>query len=939
TSSLSTERGQETKLEMAAEIVSAATGVMNPLIGKLTTLMGDEYKKLKGVRKEVAFLKDELSAMNASLEKLEFMEKLEPNTKNWRDHVREMAYDMENCIDDFMQDIGGANANASAGFVKRMSRRLKTLRVRHRIAGQIEELKARAVEANERRIRYKIDDCNTSCGSVDIDPRISVIYKDVVGLVGTDGPKKEVVSLLTLTEKKHKVVSIVGFGGLGKTTLANQVYVDLEGQFDCKAFIPVSQKPDMPWLLNSLRLKLGINESSHICEVEDIIGQLREHLADKRYFIIVDDLWDEEAWDIIRCAFPKNGNGSRVIVTTRVEDVAISACSYNREHIYKMKPPSSEDSRKLFMNRVFGSENKCPSNFEEVSNEILKKCGGLPLAIITIASLLASRRERSRNDWESIQNSLGAQFAINPTLKGMRSILNLRYMNLPLHLRTCFLYLGMYPEDYEIQRDDLVRKWIAEGFIINLHGTNLEDVGISYFNELVNRSLIQPAMDIFGNVCYKVHDMMLDLILSKCAEDNFNSVTYTSKDMTRPSNCMYRIRRLSLISAIDRTSETLSWTVPNSTSQLRSLVWFGDCKSIPRLSQLKYIRVLSFEYPGLIVRSRLDVTAISQLFQLRYLKVPTYYYAKLPTEIRGLVHLDTLDVPLGSIPSDIEHLPRLSNLTIGLHAMIGLPERIGIMESLHTLHGFLLHRTPLEALEGLGKLTNLRSLKLDSYDDGECNLLEKAKLDALASSFCKLRNLKYLRMTKGDHDDKDDILGSVSDPPTLIEEMELSSWKMLGVPKWIGDLSCLHSLELSVREAKNDAITILGGLPSLVYLYLWVATCPKEEAVIVSKGLFPVLEHLRFISEEDVTAYLGIEAGAMPKLRELSMLLRVPQWGGAAPVGIEHLLGLQQISLTVWCNEKESPEQVKLEVRPAFSNAVQLHPKPPSVDIECHPWL
>ncbi|XP_073358286.1 disease resistance protein RGA5-like [Aegilops tauschii subsp. strangulata] len=625
--------------------------------------------------------------------------------------------------------------------------------------------------------------------SVDIDPRISVIYKHAAALVGTDGPKKEVVSLLTVTEKKLKVVSIVGFGGLGKTTLSNQVYNDLDGQFDCKAFIPVSQKPDMPRLLNSLRLKLGINDSSGICEVQDIIDQLREHLANKRYSIIVDDLWDEEAWDIIRCAFPENGNGSRVIVTTRVEAVAISACSYHYEHI-----------------------------------EILKKCGGLPLAIITIASLLASRRERSRNDWENIQNSLGAQFAINPTLKGMRNILNLSYMNLPLHLRTCFLYLGMYPEDYEIMRDDLVRKWIAEGFVSNSHGKNLEDVGISYFNELVNRSLIQPVIDRLGRVCYKVHDMMLDLILSKCAEDNFNSV--------------------------------------------------------------------------------------------------------------GLVHLDTLDVGYGSIPSDIEHLPRLSNLTMGLNGKIGLPERIGIMESLRTLHGFQLQSSSLEAIEGLGKLTNLRSLKLSNFDGDDSNLLEKAKFDAWVSSICKLRNLKYLRMI-GYHDDKDDILGSVSDPPALIEEMYLGSWKMLGVPKWIGDLHCLHSLELSVWETRNDAITILGGLPSLVSLDLTVVTCPKEGAVIVSKGLFPVLEHLRFYSKEDVTAYLGFEAGAMPKLQKLILQHNERSWGGAAPVGMEHLLALQQISLFVFGNEKESREQVKLKVQSALRNAVQLHPRRHSLDINC----
>ena len=365
-----------------------------------------------------------------------------------------------------------------------------------------------------------------------------------------------------------------------------------------------------------------------------------------RYFVIVDDLWDQGAWEIIRCAFPENGNGSRVIVTTRVEAVAISACSCHCKHIYRMKPLSTEDSRSLFMKRVFGSENMCPSNFEKVSTEILKKCAEIPLAIITIASLLACRRERSRNDWENIRNSLGAQFATNPTLKDMRSILNLSYMNLPLHLRTCFLYLGMYPEDYEIMRDDLVRKWIAEGFVSNSHGKNLEDVGISYFNELVNRSLIQPAIDRLGRVCYKVHDMMLDLILSKCAEDNFNSLAYSSEDMTRLHGCTYKIRRLSLVSQVDRiTKKTISWRASDSISQVRSLVWFGDCKSIPRLSQLKYIRVLSFECPNSFGDSHLDLTAISQLFQLRYLKVSNYWSAELPSEIRGLVHLDTLDVP------------------------------------------------------------------------------------------------------------------------------------------------------------------------------------------------------------------------------------------------------------------------------------------------------
>ena len=237
-----------------------------------------------------------------------------------------------------------------------------------------------------------------------------------------------------------------------------------------------------------------------------------------RYFVIVDDLWDQGAWEIIRCAFPENGNGSRVIVTTRVEDVASGACYNFPGCIYKMKPLKEQDSRHLFFNRVFGSKNDCPEHFKEISARILRKCGGLPLAIITISSILASQEARSPNEWESIVSSLGAKISTKSTFEEMRGILNLSYIHLPAHLRPCFLYLGMYMEDREIMRDDLVRQWIAEGFVCNLHGVALDDVALSYFNELINRSLIQPEKTHYGEVlACRVHDIMLDLILSKCA--------------------------------------------------------------------------------------------------------------------------------------------------------------------------------------------------------------------------------------------------------------------------------------------------------------------------------------------------------------------------------------------------------------------------------------
>nr|UBY07247.1 NBS-LRR disease resistance protein [Dasypyrum villosum] len=868
----------------SAPTVSATMGVMNPLLSKLATLMGDEYRKLKGVRKQASFLMRELGAMRAALEKLELMDVLGPLAKNWRDHVREMSYDMENCIDDFMRQFGGSDAKA--GLIKQTARRLKTLRERHRIADQMEELKALALEANERRMRYKIDDCVDSSSSVvPVDPRISAIYKEAAGLVGIDGPREELVSWLIDTEKKLKVVSIVGFGGLGKTTLARQV-------------------PDMTSLLCGLQLKLGMEESSHIREVQDIIDRLREHLKHKRYLIVVDDLWDQSAWNIISCAFPEDGNGSRVIVTTRLGD---------------------QDSRSLFYNRVFRSEDGCPPQFKEVSAEILKKCGGLPLAIITIASLLASRQARSRSEWESIRDSLSAKFATKPTLEEMRSILNLSYMHLPLYLRACFLYLGMYPEDRKISKVDLVRQWVAEGFVSNLHGSSLEDAAKSYFHELINRGMIQPEDTICGEVfSCSIHDMMLDLILSKCGEDNFIRVAYDYKDMAQRDGCNYRVRRLSLKLSADSAT---SGTIATSLTQIRSFAWFGESKYTPPLSEFKYLRVLLFEFPD-YREMVVDLTAAGQLFQLRYLKVSAASGSiELPTEIHGLVHLETIDMDCRTaqnIPSDIVMLHRLSHLILPRDT--GLPNGIGNMKSLRTLRCYCMGKSSLDDIEGLGELTNLRELTLTKSYKFD---MVKAGVEALVSSIANLCDLKFLYLACNlQH--YVDLLDSISDPPLRMENLRLGGWPFYKVPKWIGDLHCLHRLSLCVERLRTDGVHVLGQLPSLVYLSLKVLCIPQDSAVIICTGSFPVLECLALRSrDDDATACMGFEAGAMPKLRRLVLGVHDRWCGGSAmPAGMVHLLSLEQIHV-----DNMSSVHDDCDVESAFRNAAQVHPRCPPVTI------
>lgn len=273
---------------MSTIAVSAYKGVIGSVLAKLRELMTGDIccATFVGVsRREILFLRDELTAMNALLEKLDDAEELDLEAKHWRNQVREMAYDIEDCIDDFTSNV--ESIDATAGFLDKACHFLKTCRAHLEAAWQINDLKTRLQEINERRKRYRVSDSISSTASpVIVDPRISAFYREAASLVGIDSPKRELTGMLMGEEKQLKVMSIVGFGGLGKTTLASQVYREVGGQFHCKVFVSVSQKPDMVRLLTSVLLQLK-QHPSHACGVQDLINSLRKYLLDKRYIFQV----------------------------------------------------------------------------------------------------------------------------------------------------------------------------------------------------------------------------------------------------------------------------------------------------------------------------------------------------------------------------------------------------------------------------------------------------------------------------------------------------------------------------------------------------------------------------------------------------------------------------------------------------------------------------
>ena len=223
------------------------------------------------------------------------------------------------------------------------------------------------------------------------------------------------------------------------------------------------------------------------------------HFGVDRYFIVFDDVWEVRTWEAIELALVENNLGSKVITTTRNFDVAKASGK-----VYKLKPLSCDDCMKSFYTRLSGADRK----FHEISEKILKKCAGIPLAIITMASLLAGKPEC---EWSMVYNYIDLDTGGNREAEDTMTILSFSYYDLPPDLRTCLLYLSTYPEEYEIKKDSLIWKWIAEGFINPDRGKTLFELGERYFNDLINRSLLIQVVEAWdGRVSgCRIHDMVL----------------------------------------------------------------------------------------------------------------------------------------------------------------------------------------------------------------------------------------------------------------------------------------------------------------------------------------------------------------------------------------------------------------------------------------------
>ncbi|KAL7131933.1 hypothetical protein ABFS83_12G038200 [Erythranthe nasuta] len=609
-------------------------------------------------------------------------------------------------------------------------------------------------------------------------------------VVGIEDEATIIVDQLTGGEKQLVVISIFGMPGIGKTTLARKLYDGPAAlnRFDRRAWIVVSEKYQRRRLLVDILQSICDLDRDRMSsmDAESLGVEIHKTLKGRRYLIVMDDVWASAVLDDVGRYLPDDGNESRILITSRLKDVAPPGST-----VRTLPFLSHEQCWDLLKRKLFRGGDPPPQDLIDVGKKIAALCQGLPLAVVVIAAVLANMGNR-KGLWDEVAGNLS--FKISTDSSMCMKILELSYEHLPAHLKPCFLYFGAFPEDSEIPVGKLTSLWIAEGFVLEQGQKSARDVAEGYLTDLVDRSLVLIAKSRSGGgvrAC-SIHDLLRELCLRKAKQENFMNV------ITDRFSVYERNHRVCIPpESIDVESRPFGL-------HIRS--WLGHWPGISFIySRMKLLRVLDLSAKN----DPINVSGIEQLVHLRYLAVRVTE-DHIPPSIGRLENLEFLLLyGPGSveITEDFLNLVKLRHLHIAEHATFG--------ESCHRRAALAEKSFRMDSLESISGLWII-------HEDDE---------KVLRCFFPRVRRLKCATKPLWDSSEKCHRYVALDDCLTMLESLNISylGSEYLKLPDTLNLPSSLKKLTLHDFKLSRNEMSMIGRLPKLEALKLLYAVFDGKE--------------------------------------------------------------------------------------------------------------
>ncbi|XP_058764476.1 putative disease resistance protein RGA4 [Vicia villosa] len=868
-----------------------AEAVLELVLHNLNSLIQKKIGLFLGFDQHFNSLSSLLTTIKATLEDAEEKQFTDRAIKDWLLKLKDAAHVLDDILDECATQVlemeyEGLSHKVQSSFL--FSFHPKHVAFRYKIAKKMKRIRERLDEIAEERSKFHLTQIvrEERSGVLDWRQTTSIISQPQV--YGRDESKERIVDLLVGDASQLddlSVYPIVGLGGLGKTTLAQLVFNHerIVNHFELRIWVCVSDDFSLKRMTKAI-IESATKKACENLDMEPLQRRLQDLLRRKRYLLVLDDVWNEkqEKWQTLRSMLACGGKGASILVTTRLAKVAEIM---GTRPPYELSTLSDIDCWELFKQRAFGPNEVERAELVVIGKEILKKCGGVPLAAIALGSLLRFKREE--NEWlyvkESKLWSLQDEDCVMPALR-------LSYLNLPVKLRQCFAFCALFLKDERISKKFLIELWMVNGFISSNEMLNEEEIGNGVWNELYWRSFFQDIeTDIFGKITsFKMHDLVHDLAQS------FSDEVCCILDGDGMPSTSERIRHLSFYRGGSFKGVNLVRLRSIKSLKTYTIPGVDGNRLLPHILKFYSLRALDLKLMNEVPFS------IGHLKYLRYLNLSSGDFETLPESICKLWNLQILILDechkLQKLPNNLIRLKALQHLSLNFCEKLSrLPPQIGKLTSLTTLsmyavgnkRGFLLAELGQLSLKGALHIKHLERVK-SVTDAKEANMFSK-HLNHLWLSWDRTEESQL-------QENVEQILEVLQPHIHQLQELGVEGYTGVHFPQWMSnpslkDLRCVY-----LKDCQSCLhLPLLGKLPYL-----------KELSV-------SNMSRIKYLDEESydgevIGGFIALEHLSLEKLPNLMRISRedrenrFPHLSALVIIECPSLLGFPSLpSLTYMC--------------------------------------